>query len=116
MEEVTIDKNALALQLLENRKKHESDFNEAERKYRQKAISELEKRLAHIKAGGEIDLVFNLPVPREYLSSFDDAIKMLEWEQNETVTLTESDFRQYVMNKWEWTRHFIAGTSAYIGK
>lgn len=113
MESVVVDKAKLLEKLKENRELHKREYDEAVIKHRDEVITELQKRLRDIEAGEKIDLSFNLPTPREFLDSFDEAIAMLEWEQGETVELEQHDFQRYVMNKWEWRQQFQASTALY---
>ena len=40
---------------------------------------------------------------------------MLEMSQADTVTITEQQFSQYVLDEWGWMRDFVGSTSPYNG-
>jgi uncharacterized protein YbjQ (UPF0145 family) len=113
VDSVKVSKDELLAKLRENREKHEAEYEDAVLKHRGEAIAELQLRLQKIEAGGKIDLSFNLPTPKEFLESFDEAISMLEWEQSDEIELDQRDFQRYVLNKWEWGQLFAASTSLY---
>lgn len=113
MDTVKVNKTDLLAKLREQRTAHKAEYDEAMVNYRVKAVEELRARLAKIEAGEKVDLAFTLLKPLEYLDSFDEAIAMLEWEQDDTIELDQQDFKRFVLNKWEWQRQFMAATSAY---
>ena len=49
---------------------------------------------------------FTLVAPRNYVDAYDQSIEMLEWETRETVELNTTEFRCFVMNKWDWMEEF----------
>ncbi len=115
MESITVPKAKLLETIRTNRKEHRSQFLEAQARYRETVIAELDKRLESARSNGPINLGFSLPEPVDYTDSYDTAIRMLEWEMEDTITLAEHDFQRYVLNKWEWARAFAANTQSYLG-
>lgn len=113
MDSVKVDKNKLLEKLKENRELHKREYDQAVIKHRNEVIAELQKRLRDVEAGEKIDLNFNLPTPREFLDTFDEAIAMLEWEKDDVIDLDRTDFSRYVLNQWEWRQQFQAATSMY---
>ena len=113
MESVKVKKDELLAKLKENRELHKREYDQAVIKHRNEAIAKLQERLQKIEAGDKVDLTFDLPTPREFLDSFDEAIAMLEWSQDSEIELEQNDFQRYVLNKWEWQRQFAAATSLY---
>lgn len=115
MDTVTVDKDELITKLRQNREDHEREYADACHTYREKMLEALDETAAHVRDGGAIDLseITKLPKPVEYLGSFDEAIAMLEWEQDDQVKLEQRDFQRYVLNKWEWGHQFMAATSLY---
>lgn len=113
MENVDVSKTQLLEQLTTNRQKHLDDYTEAHAKYREKAISELEKWLRHAVDGGRIAKSLDLQEPVSHLADYDRAIQMVEWSTGDTVELSERDFQQYVMDDWGWKAIFAATNSSY---
>lgn len=114
MQNITVSKLQLLETLRENREKHRDLFLKAQEKFRERVIEELDRRLADARAGRKIDIFFTLPEPVDYTGSFDQAISMVEWEQSQSITLSEKDFQRYVLNKWEWEHLFAANTASYV--
>ncbi len=57
---------------------------------------------------------FNLVAPRNYVDAYDQAIQMMEWETRGEVELNSTEFRCFVMNKWDWMEEFKQSTVSYI--
>lgn len=114
MQNITVDKLRLQETLEKNRDKHRALFLQAQEKYRERVIEELDRRLADARSGRKIDIFISLPEPEDYTGEFDTAISMVEWDENETITLSERDFQRYVLNKWEWAHAFAANTTSYL--
>jgi len=114
MEAITVNKEQLLATITTNRDAHRDQFLTAQKRYREVVIGELDKRLESAQRGGPINLGFALPEPRDYTDSYDTAIQMLQWELEDTVTLDEHSFRQFVLNKWEWASQFAGSTQVYL--
>lgn len=114
MENITVDKVRLLETLTANREEHQAIFAKAQVAYREKVIEVLDQRLADARAGRKIITFLNLPEPTDYTDAFDRAIKMVEWQEGETIELSEHDFERYVMNDWEWQGKFAASTQSYV--
>lgn len=59
---------------------------------------------------------FTLTAPRNYVDAYDQAIQMMEWETREQVELNATEFRCFVMNKWDWMEEFKMSTTNYLNK
>lgn len=115
MQNITVSKDKLLETLRTNRDDHRELFLKAQKAYRDRAIEVLDERLASARAGRPIDLYIHLPEPEDHTTSFDTAISMIEWEEGDTITLSEKDFTRYVLNRWEWEHSFAANTRSYVG-
>lgn len=49
---------------------------------------------------------FELVAPRNFVDAYDQAIEMMQWETRETVELNTTEFRCFIMNKWDWMEEF----------
>lgn len=105
--------------LLENRDKHEAEFEEAEKVFVERYKSHLKDMLMQADAGGvpvhEFRLIVDLEIPVSYIDHYDQAIKMLELCQDKVLTMDGTSFSRYVLDKWEWSDHFANNTRAYVG-
>ena len=116
MPTLTIPKVELQSILCTNRDKHRKLFEEALEAFREKAIENLESRIAQIKNGGKVNLYIDLVQPQDYTDSYNEVIEMLEFEINDEIELTQSEFRQYVKDDWGWKGNFSEGYTANTGK
>lgn len=110
---ITVDKQQLLETLRSNLAKHVAEYDEAISKYPGTVAEALHRRASQIEAGNPVDLSFNLPKPRSYADEYEDAIQMLEWEQNETVELDQTQFKNLVQDEWHWKDAFASTTSMY---
>lgn len=109
----TVDKSKLLEVLRKNLAEHEQIVREAKEGYRDKVREALSVRLKAIEEGGPINLSFDLKPPRDHSADYGTAIEMLEWTQDETISLEPHDFRQLVLNQWSWQRDFLTTNSLY---
>lgn len=96
-----------------NRTKHAQIVKEARAGYLDRAQTEIARRLEQLKSGRVVTLVFSLSVPLDYTKVYDTAIRMLEMDQGETVTLDSAQVRCLVQDQWEWTQSFYGTNSRY---
>lgn len=114
--QVKMTRDSLVKKLTENRKEHIEFYNEARTKY----VSELKEKMAqavrHLNETGELDLraVQALTVPQTYEEQYNEAISMLEHTVEEELTLEEQEFKNFVLDKWTWTRQFGASNMRYL--
>lgn len=114
MNSVTVKKNDLIDILQENRKRHVEIFKEAYEEYRKQYIEYLREAMRLAQGPGRVLTPDNYPSePRCYVKSYDLAIEMMEMSIDETVDLSEQDFRRYVRDEWEWKDDFFLSNSSY---
>lgn len=113
MKSVTVLKSILLSHLKSNREKHIVEFQEAMAAYRVK----MQETIRHLseKAHRNEDISHSIDVvrPISYVSSYDEAISMLEWGVDKEVTLDRNEFKQYVQDEWAWKGTFEAMASSY---
>lgn len=114
MKTITVPKDKLIETIKKNRDDHRDMFLAAQEKFREQIIEELDKRLERARKGKQVDLFIRLPEPVDYTKSYDTALAMLEWEVDDAVELSESDFNRYVENNWEWAQHWASNTGSYL--
>jgi hypothetical protein len=113
MQKLSFEKAFLVQRISENRKTHEQVYQEAKVTYRAKAEEALEARLRLVKSDGKFDLAFDLAVPFNHLEDYDLVLLMLKQCQENTVELTQEEYSQYVLDNWNWRRHFLTSNSRY---
>lgn len=111
---ITVDKTKLIAILKENKEKHVKIFKEAYEEYRREYIEYLREAMRLAQGPGRVSTPDDYPSePRCYVKSYDLAIQMMEWSVDETISLSEQDFRRYVKDEWEWTDDFYLSNSSY---
>lgn len=116
MRSVTVAKADLLTILKENKTKHRSIFLEAQRRYRERCIEELDKTLADARAGRNFQLQFRLPVPEDHTKEYNQVIKMVEMSQDDNLELTNQEFATFVMDDWSWKAAWAANTASYTNR
>ena len=58
-------------------------------------------------------ITFALTAPRSFVDAYEQAIEMMEWETRETVELNTTEFRCFIMNKWDWMEEFKSVSEMY---
>lgn len=115
MDTMQVDKQQLIDTLTENRGNHIKAYEEAIKVYRVKAEKALRARASEIRDGKTVDPGIGLTIPENYESQYNDAITRLEWTVGDTVELSRSEFRQFILDEWGWSNLFAASTRAYQG-
>lgn len=110
---VTIKKSELLFAIRKNREEHRSTFLRAQEGYRAAVIAELERSLADAREGKRIRRSIELIEPIERNKDYDRVIKMLEMSTAEEVTVSETQFAQYVLDEWDWKAQFNLSNLAY---
>lgn len=139
-ERTTVVDTAKLLETLKsNRDAHLQEYKEAVSGYLEEARGRLEEEFANAqhqlerafdrtkselqqfdptKASDTIvfckGISFALTAPRSYVDAYDQAIQMMEWETRKEVELNATEFRCFVMNKWDWMDEFKKSTINYL--
>ena len=105
MEKINIKKVELLQILKENLDLHREVYKEAMEAFKvnyQKRMTEMLTKAAK----EEYDFYVNLTLPIKHSQDYRDAIKMVELEVNDIITLSHKEFCSYVLNKWDWAGNF----------
>lgn len=116
---VDVKAEDLLAALRTNREKHAVEYIEAEKGYREKCVTELEKLVVKAKEAGpgaNVDTSVHLARPKSHTKDYDRAIRMLEMCTNKELKITDSQFAQYVLDDWAWKSEFVGTNSAYMGR
>lgn len=111
--EVKVDRAKLLETLKNNRGAHVDEYEEAVQQYRVEAEKALRKRAIEIRDEKTLRTSIDLPEPVSFSEEYDRAIAMVEWSEEEQITLDEQDFRSFVLDEWTWRGRFAAMTSTY---
>lgn len=121
MKETTVNRDKLLETLKKNRAKHAKEYERAMKNWLKRCRASLKHRLGWLDRpkfkAERYDLDFSeLPKPVNYIKAYDQAIAQVEWEEEETIKLTEQDFKMFILDQWNWTEDFMTTTSAYNSK
>lgn len=136
---ITVDKKTLVKTLVQNKIKHVKEYEQALLDYKKVAKHKLElihqdavktleenyedvlKKIEAFDPENPIEhrvyivdsIFFDLKVPHNYEEQYELAIQMYNWEVDETVKLTVTEFQNFVMDNWEWQKEFKMLNSTY---
>lgn len=121
MKSVKMKVSDLVTKLKSNRIKHEKEYREAVADFRTLckkkltwAVSKVKEPDAKIDISKQISsLSISESAPCCYLRSYDRAITMLEMSSDTIIEVTEEDFRNYVMDEWNWKDSFTISNRGY---
>lgn len=113
MRTVRINREKLLAAIKTNREVHDADYKSAMIAYREAAVERLVKMLQAAKAGEKIERYLDIPQPEQHLREYDQVIEMLGMSVDASIELTNSEFRQYVLDEWVWSHEFASNTKSY---
>lgn len=112
--DITVDRIQLLETLKANRETHGESFKQAMTGYVALQREELENLLKKLNDGEAIPSRLRELPPEDHTKDYDEAIAMMEWAIGPEVLLTQSQFRQYVMDNWGWKEQWTASNTGYI--
>jgi hypothetical protein len=115
MKDVRIQKSKLIEIISKNRAEHRDVFLKARVKYREVAIDLLDRHLKLVREGRPFvnnDFV-SLIEPEDHTGAYDRALKMLELEVDDIVTLSAADCCDLVQDQWNWSRQWAHSNLRY---
>lgn len=112
---VTVNKALLLEALRKNRSAHRKELVLATAEYRKQSRAQAEAMLAEIDAGKPVRDSTGLKAPTSHVKDYDVVIEMLEWSTAQEITISQTQFRQFVRDEWDWMRVFKNETSRYLG-
>jgi len=133
MRTTTVKRTELLEIVRKNREQHIADYQEACQGYREAAVDAITKRISEIskdlgdilqtlsngtvvRISPHVGLSFNLTVPESHVKDYDQVIRMLELEVDETVKLQSDEFACFVMDDWDWKDAFTQSVGTYSKK
>lgn len=112
---IEINKNDLLKKLKENLVIYQAEYKEALEDY-QKLVIQFSNDLATaLTKGIPFSPYLKIREPADYTVKYQEAIDMLEYSVNETITLDSTSFKAYIKNEWDWTDSFRSYASSLKG-
>ena len=72
--------------------------------------------LEEARAGKRIRRAVQLIEPTDQTKEYDAAIAMLQMSVDDVINLEEHDFRNYVLDQWNWKQAWTASNIGYSAK
>lgn len=119
------EKSYVLSKLKENERVHRETYEDALKNWHQKMLTDLRRLAREFKKATPKDsldinlynqLISENTQPRSYLTEYEIAIEWIENSVDEKILLTQSQFRQYIKDNWEWTDEFIVANAKYTTK
>lgn len=111
---VKISKSKLIEKIKENKIEHIKDYQEAVKAYIEEANKQLLKAKSELDNGSfTIGIRLTTPVNRE--EEYDKVIEMFNWEVQDEIELTQSEFNEYVHDDNDSSRSAKLANSSYKG-
>lgn len=115
MKQVTINKDKLIEAITTNRDVHVAEYKVMLEEYMKQAISGATVLLKSlVKGDSSTKLNLDLRKPLNMEQSYTDALDMLQYEEESTVTLTDREFKNLIKDDWEWSNTFAMSKTAYL--
>lgn len=116
MEDVKLEKKALIEKIKANMETHQATYDRAVEEFNKQQIKLLEEMVGKARDGQKFDrqALSRMPVPENHMDDYRRALALLEMETRDKIVLAPSEFNKYVLDEWEWARHFAANTASYL--
>lgn len=115
MREVTVDKTKLREIVKTNRDQHRGQYEKAMEGYIASTFQALEEHAAALRKDRRHRVYITDPAPEDHTHDYDVVLKMIDMSVDNTITLDQASFRQYVEDDWQWKHAWTVGNSKYMG-
>jgi hypothetical protein len=114
MFEAEVNKEVLIIALERNKSNHVATYERAWEKYREAVLAEAARQLDEFKAGKGTRIMVGLTPPSNHENDYEIVLGLLKMSTESTVTLSDNDFRQYVLDDWDWKQQWATVNSSYL--
>ncbi len=111
--EITVDKKQLIEQIRANKENHILEYEKAVKAYQKEAEKQLDAQKKALK-NGSLSIKVNLVSPTNKTEEYDKIIAMFEWEQADTVILSQGEFNEYVLDETDFAKQAKMLNSTYF--
>src|SRR5512135_751786 len=107
MDKLTFGKEEVLATLITNRERHRTVLEKSFEAYKKTLIAELKGLLAEAEETGAIRRTYIMASkPENHLKDYDVVIKMLQSAQDMNIEFTPEEFKNYMLDEWEWKMSF----------
>lgn len=96
--EIKLKKKDLIEKIKENKENHIRDYHEAVESYKLEAKKQLDAQLKALE-NGSLQIEIKLVTPQNKSDEYDKIIAMFDWEVEDFVVLSQSEFNHYVLDE-----------------
>lgn len=111
---ITVSKARLLDMLQKNMSDHATTYEKAKRGYLRVTRERLDNLLRRVVEGELLDRVWLDAPPEDHTGDYEDVIAMMEWSTDDTIELTQAQFKQYIQDDWGWREQWMTSNSAYL--
>lgn len=112
--EIKVNKLELIRKIKENKENHIKDYHEAVENYKIQAKKQLDAQLKALEEGS-LEIEIKLVTPQNKTDEYDKIISMFDWEHEDFVTLSQSEFNHYVLDEAPFAMQAKFLNSTYRG-
>ena len=112
---IRLQKVDLLSKLKEHKQNHIEEYEKAVKAYKLEAMEQLNSLIEKAEKG-ERKLSLKLVEPLDHSKDYDNIIEMFKWEVEDIVELSQSEFRQYVLDDNTFSQSAKLSNSAYVSK
>ena len=117
---VKVSKEKVLEKLKLNKVKHQQDYDVALLGWKTEIRENLERELQKVQDGNydklDFGFTFSCKKPENHIKEYEVIIGMLEMDENLSTILTDIDYRQYILNEWDWMQNWQLSNMKYISK
>ena len=116
---VTMNTSELIDIVTKNMSSHITEFNTAFKAYSIKllvVVENLRRSIIEGKTDFMFDDIFNLPRPTSHEEEYRNTLHLLKNHKGTTIELNTVDYKQYVLDEWNWTRNFKGVSATYSNR
>lgn len=110
---IKVKTSDLLTKIKENREKHITEFEKAEKGFMIDSEQRLKKALKEVRAGKKPERVISFEKPESHAKDYDAIIDMLEMTVDEELDITYEQFQRYARDQWDWTEKFQTLSAVY---
>lgn len=114
--ETTVKVYDLLQKLREHREKHIEIVEIAKSNFLKELKGKLSKELENLPTDATKDYSFSMNAPLDMRNAYDTVIEMLSWTTEREIKLSSHEFREYVLDEWDWKNDFDRYTMPYSGR
>jgi len=110
---IKVKKQELIKKIKENKEKHIEEYAKAVVAYKEEALRQLNILIDKANTGN-LKLNLKLVTPVNNSDNYDKIIEMFEWEVEDEVQLSQSEFNEYVQDETDFAMTAKMSNSTYL--